>query len=127
MGGKTYRQLTTELFPEEWVYSNLMTYVITTKKQETLNYRIQFKNMSPSALIKQLKKENGKDIWICGGASIINQIIKMDEIDRYHINVIPTILGDGIRLFEQLPKQQKLHLLQTKSYNGITDLVYERR
>ena len=69
----------------------------------------------------------GKNIWICGGADIVKQLVRADVIDQYFINVMPTILGGGIRLFDGLEKERKLKLIKTKSYNGITDLVYERR
>lgn len=36
------------------------------------------------------------------------------------------ILGTGIHLFDMLEKEIKLKLIQTKCYNGIMDLVYER-
>ena len=78
-------------------------------------------------LFRSLKTQPGKNIWICGGASIVNQIMQADSIDRYHINVIPTLLGTGIRLFHNTDIERKLTLLHTQSYNGIVDLVYERR
>lgn len=74
-----------------------------------------------------MKNEAGKDIWICGGADIVKQLLQADLIEQYYINVIPTILGNGIRLFDNLDKEIKLKLIKTRSYNGITDLVYERR
>ena len=78
-------------------------------------------------MAKRLKKENGKDIWICGGANLIQQFVNEDFIDYYYITVIPTILGSGIRLFENARHEIKLRLLNTQSYNGMTDLIYIRR
>lgn len=48
-------------------------------------------------------------------------------IDRYYISVIPVLLGEGIRLFGEFPKQQELFLMKTQSYNGIVELIYERK
>ena len=48
-------------------------------------------------------------------------------IDEYYISVIPTLLGDGIRLFKDKSTEQKLELVSTQNYNGIVDLVYKRR
>ena len=59
--------------------------------------------------------------------NIVNQFITHDLIDRYVITIIPTILGDGIRLFENNLPEKKLKLISTENYNGMTDLVYERR
>lgn len=126
MGGKTYRQITTELSPEEWVYSDLKSYVITRGKNTSAD-NIIFTAENPQDLVNRLKAENGKGIWICGGAEIVRQLIRADLIDRYYISVIPTILGGGTRLFGETEKEIRLSLTETKSYNGITDLVYERR
>ena len=66
-------------------------------------------------------------MWICDRASIVNQFIKSDLIDRYIVIIIPTILGDVIRLFENNLLEIKRNLISAKSYNGMTDLIYEHR
>lgn len=73
--------------------------------------------------MEKLKQQDGKDIWICGGANLVQQIMRADLIDRYYISIIPTLLGKGIKLFGELPKEQKLSLVRTRNYNGIVELV----
>lgn len=34
-----------------------------------------------SFIVNELKREQGKNIWICGGANIIQQLIKKGETD----------------------------------------------
>lgn len=68
---------------------------------------------SPVNLVKRLREENGKGIWICGGANLIQQLVREDMIDCYYLTVIPTILGSGIRLFEKSDYEIKLSLLKT--------------
>lgn len=126
MGWNTYHQIVTELSPTEWIYGNLTTYVITHNKCDS-SEQIRFTDESPVSLLKKLKEEIGKDIWICGGANLIQQLISEDLIDKYYISVIPTLLGTGIRLFGNAEKEIKLKLCKTQIYNGITDLVYVRR
>lgn len=126
MGANTYRQIVTELSPDEWVYPDFTSYIITHTPKESTD-RIRFTDERPCQLVSRLKNETGKDIWICGGASIVKQLMQADLIEQYYINVIPTILGNGIRLFDTFEKEIKLKLIKTRSYNGITDLVYERR
>ena len=126
MGWNTYHQVITELSPEEWVYPEQISYVITHREIPSTE-RIHFTSESPCDLVKRLREEEGNGIWICGGASIVRQLMETDLIDTLHISVIPTLLGDGIRLFGPLEKEQKLRLVKTQSYNGITDLVYEKR
>lgn len=126
MGWKTYAQVVNELSVDEWPYEGMKTYVVT-HQDKTSSEDIIFTSMNPGQLISKLKKESGKDIWICGGANIIHQLLEDNCIDRFHISVIPTLLGNGIRLFNKLDKELQLQLIKTQSYNGITDLVYEKR
>lgn len=126
MGWNTYHQIVTELSPEEWIYNQFTTYVIT-HNEYTSSENIRLTNINPVDLIKTLKKENGKDIWICGGANLVQQLVNEDLIDCYYITIIPTLLGSGIRLFENGKQAIKLRLLNTQSYNGMTDLIYTRR
>lgn len=126
MGWKTYDQITHELSPNDWVYKDLTTYVITHRNC-TSSDMIKFTNQNPIDLVKGLKKEEKKDIWICGGANLIQQLIDEDMIDAYYITVIPVILGSGVRLFGNESREIPLKLIKTQSYNGMTDLIYARR
>ncbi len=126
MGWNTYHQVVTELSPQEWVYNDFTTYVIT-HRNHTSSEKICFVNINPIDLVKSLKEKNGKDIWICGGANIVQQLVNEDLIDCYYITIIPILLGSGIRLFENVNYKIELKLHKTQSYNGMTDLIYTRR
>lgn len=126
MGWNTYHQIVAELSPQEWVYKDFTTYVIT-HNEHISSENIRFVNVDPVEFAKSLKEENGKDVWVCGGANLVQQFVNEDFIDYYYITVIPTLLGSGIRLFENGKNEIKLRLLHTQSYNGMTDLIYERR
>jgi dihydrofolate reductase len=126
MGYATYHQIITELSPGEWVYAGKTCVVISHNKPATSD-DIVFTDQKLDTLLKELRNKDGNDIWICGGASIVNQLIAYDLIDRYWITVIPTILGRGVRLFANHDKETPLKLISTRSYNGMTDLIYERR
>lgn len=126
MGWNTYHQVVTELSPNEWVYDDLFTYVFTHKKIDSTE-NIVFTNDNPIDLLENLKAQNGNDIWICGGANLVQQLMRENLIDRYYISVIPTLLGNGIALFGELSKEKKLSLIKTQNYNGIVELIYERK
>lgn len=126
MGWNTYYQIVTELSIDKWVYDDFTTYVVTHNKKIS-SEKIRFTDESPVELVKKLREENGKGIWICGGANLIQQLVKKDLIDCYYITVVPTILGSGIRLFENTGHEVKLRLLRTQTYNGMVDLIYTRR
>jgi len=61
------------------------------------------------------------------GAQIAQELIAEDLIDTYHLAIIPVILGKGIRLFDSTSQPIELTLTDTKKYNGIIELIYNRR
>lgn len=126
MGDRTYRQIVTELSPGSWPYKDKTSYIITHRR-ESAPREIIFTAEAPEKLLAGLKDGAGRDIWICGGADVANQLIEHDLIDRYWITVAPILLGDGIRLFERRGGLKPLRLVAAERYNGMTDLVYDRR
>jgi len=47
-----------------------------------------------------------KDVAVIGGASTAQQCIKAGLADELHIDVMPVLLGDGLRLFEDIGTAQ---------------------
>lgn len=125
MGYRTYHQIKTQLSPASWPYPNLQSYIITHHTCEAQE-GLRFTNQTPVALVQELKAQEGKDIWICGGAMIASSLIGANEIDEYQIAVIPTLLGKGIPLFRQ---GQKILLegISSRIDNGILECVYKKR
>ena len=123
MGWTTYHQVATELSPCKWVYSALTSYVITHREIASTK-QIRFVDESPGDLVRRLKKEPGKDIWICGGADTAAQLIRKNAIDRYVVSVIPVILGEGIPLFSPPLPQRELELVRSGTENGVLSLTY---
>lgn len=125
LGATTYKQITNELSPDKWVYENLQSYVLTRERiKDTPN--IKYVNVNMKELINRLQNENGKNIWVCGGASLLNQCVKEDLIDEYQITTVPVILGSGIRLFEENNKKIRLELKDTKEENGLIIGIYSK-
>ena len=124
LGYNTYSQIVNELSRDNWVYNDKLTYVFTTKSLESRE-NIIFTSQDLVSLVNDLKGKNGQDIWVCGGANIVKQMINLDLIDKLIISIIPTIVGNGIRLFADC-KNINLKLIKTYTYNGIVDLVYTK-
>lgn len=77
------------------------------------------------AEITKLKKQDGKDIWLYGGAGLIRSFIQADLVDIYRISVHPLALGRGKPLFEDLTERLKLQLMQTRVFrSGVVQLIY---
>ncbi len=123
LGYKTYDQIVTELSPDSWVYADKQSYVITHRDIED-STNITFTDKKLSVLLDELRSVDGADIWLCGGASLVNQAIDDCLVDELAITVAPILLGSGIKLFDCLNRQD-LKLLSSTSYNGFVDLRYE--
>lgn len=126
MGRRTYNQIITSLSPDNWPYKGATSFVLTHDKNICETDNIRFRDINVCQLVSELRKGNGKNIWICGGAEIVGQLIAQNLIDIYHLAVVPVILGGGTRLFETISPKIELRLIQTVKYNGITELIYDR-
>ena len=77
------------------------------------------------ALQEQIKKEKGKHIYCDGGGEIVKLLMEKNLIDEYIISVIPTILGDGKRLFKGGINPLKLKAMPSKHFeSGLVQLHY---
>lgn len=94
MGWNTYHQVTTELAPGEWVYEEFTSYIFTHREPDSME-KIRFVKESPGEFIRSLKRQDGKDIWICGGADIVQQLMSdlFDWMEEAKNSVRPLILG----------------------------------
>ena len=126
LGANTYKQIKNELSPDKWVYENLQSYVLTNEKIKDTE-AIKYVNMNIEKLINKLKQEKGKDIWICGGANLVNQCVKANLSDEYQITTVPIILGNGVRLFEENNKKINLEFKEIKEENGLIMGIYTKR
>lgn len=76
--------------------------------------------------VQRIKEEEGKDIWLCGGAGIIKTFASLDLIDEYVLAIQPIILGRGKSLFNNLPRRINLKLLRAEALaSGVVILNYQ--
>jgi dihydrofolate reductase len=124
VGRKTYEvvlKLTGGDFPQAKQHK---CYVIT--RQDLPNKDgVTFFNGDLEELIITLKKEKGKHIYCDGGGEIVKLLMEKNLIDEYIISVIPTILGDGKRLFKGGINPLKLKAMPSKHFeSGLVQLHY---
>jgi dihydrofolate reductase len=107
-------------------YQNKKFIVLTHSKSKPKEDNVDFFDGDLSKLVRELKESISGNIWIFGGASVCNVLIKKDVIDEYIIGIIPIILGKGKRLFNDDNPKLKLHLEEYSVNQGITILTYSR-
>ncbi len=126
MGRTTYEQVVNELSPDTWVYEGKKCYVASRKKHAS-DKRAEFISDDVVEFVRDLKEQEGKDIWLIGGGKLIDQFVKHDLIDKYIITIIPTLLGYGIPLFLEQNLEIKLRLVGMRAFDGMVELSYVRR
>jgi dihydrofolate reductase len=124
MGRKTYDWIMAHV--PEFVHADKTTFIITrTERQSTENTRFHTGDLSD--LVRRLKTESGKNIFIEGGAEVVKTLLLDDLIDEYVISIIPVLVGGGTKLFEDGRPQQTLKLISTKQFDsGLVQLHYQR-
>ncbi len=105
------------------------TYVITRQEKPTEGNLI-FSTEKLKSLVHWLKyaeeEQTGKDIFCDGGADLVNSLLREDLIDEMIISVIPVLLGNGIKLFQDDRPFRKLELIETKTYeSGLLQVHYK--
>ena len=79
-----------------------------------------------SALTQAKDAARGRDVWLAGGASVVNQYLAARLVDEIDVSIAPLILGAGARLFEGLDRgMPKLKQIRAVDAPGVTHIKYE--
>jgi len=74
---------------------------------------------------RQRTRQAGKDVYVIGGASIDQQLLDADLVDELRIDLVPVLLGNGIRLFDKLRRSPvDLEQVKVTPSQGVTHLQY---
>jgi dihydrofolate reductase len=77
----------THTVPQEWVYEGSPFTFVTEGVEDA---------------VEQARAVTGEKDVAVGAASIAQQCIRAGLLDEVHINLVPVLLGGGVRLFEHL-------------------------
>jgi dihydrofolate reductase len=78
-----------------------------------------------SALEQAREAADGKDVALGGGANVAQQYLKAGLIDEMQIHVVPVLLGDGARLFDNLGDAEiALETTGAVEAPGVTHITY---
>ena len=99
--------------PEEWVYEG-SPYTFVTDGVESA--------------IEQAREAAGDRDVAVGAASIMQQCIRVGLLDEVHVNLVPVLLGGGVRLFEHLGTAPiELESPRVIEAPGVTHLTFRVR
>lgn len=79
-------------------------------------------------VIKKAKQLTDKNIWVEGGAHVVQQFIQRDMLDEMILFIAPVLLGKGIKLFGDLDAYKNYTLRNIRRYGaGMAQLEYTRK
>lgn len=122
LGRKTYDKVLSFGIP--YPHADKQCYVVTRRVRPSED-SITFYRDDVKALVHHLKNGKGKNIFVDGGAEIVQLLQNDSLIDEYIVSIIPILLGNGIRLFKGTTVQEQLQLISCRSFDtGLVQLHY---
>jgi dihydrofolate reductase len=76
------------------------------------------------ALAQARDAAGDRDVFVGGGADIINQYLAAGLVDELELHVVPLLLGGGERLFAGVGQDVKLEQVRVVEAPGVTHLKY---
>lgn len=107
-------------------YKDKDVFVISRTKQGKEEHVTYVNNVVE--LVESLKQKPGKDIYCDGGSEVIKELLDHQLFDDIIISIIPHLLGDGIRLFNEGFIEQDLLFQNTVTYSsGLVQIRYSAK
>ena len=104
-------------------YPTLKQYVFSRSMKASPDENVELVSENAVGVVRELKQETGKDIWLCGGGDLAATVFS--EIDEMIVKLNPVIIGAGIPLFSGAVSPTNLELCDRKIYsNGFILLHY---
>lgn len=76
---------------------------VPARHDPTKGLTFTFVTEGVESAVEQAKAAAGeKDVQVIGGASMAQQLISAGLLDQIQLSLMPVLLGDGLRLFEQI-------------------------
>jgi dihydrofolate reductase len=98
----------------------------TLKKSKWINTDIATGDITDE--IMKLKRQEGKDMVVYGGASFDSSLIKLGLIDEFLLFINPVVIGNGMTIFKDLNEIQEFNLVNSIAFDsGEVLLHYETR
>ncbi|MEM6401923.1 MAG: dihydrofolate reductase family protein [Cyanobacteria bacterium P01_D01_bin.116] len=104
-------------------YPMMKSFVFSCSMKASPDENVEIVSENAIALVKSLKNEAGKDIYLCGGANLATTLFNHNLIDEIILKINPLVMGSGIPLFGEFIKQTSLELTDSKIYDSGVLLV----
>ncbi len=119
MGRRAYAMGDPDMYADNYEYQ-VPIFVLTRnvpqktpKQSERLTFT--FVTDGIESAVRQAKAAAGnRDVTVIGGASTFQECLKAGVVDELELDIMPVILGEGLRLFEHLEDMKPIKLEKVK-------------
>ena len=112
----------------DWPYGTKPVIVLSKsliEAPEKLRDRVRIDASTPQELVEKLSREGYKHIYLDGG-KVIQSFLRDGLVDDMTLTTIPVLIGEGLPLFDNIEKDIKLRLLESRSWeNGFVQSKYQ--
>jgi dihydrofolate reductase len=123
MGRNTYEQIQSW---GEYPYPDKQGFVFSRTIQQEQDENVTFVGVDLASFVRNLKSQDGKHIWLVGGAAIAKTCLESNLVDKFILSIHPIILGEGISLFIPPLPTLNLKLENTQTFDtGLVQLTYQ--
>ena len=122
MGRKTYEMVVSF---GKWPYGDKPVWVCSSNNItpiESSNYQ---PGSTPEEACKAANEMNLKHLWLVGGGRLASSVLKNNILTNISLSIMPIILGNGIKLFGDVPSPIKIKKENHKTHkSGIVQIDY---
>ena len=129
MGSRTYETaLSFEAKGFGWSYGDKPTFVLTSRDLPRIRDTVKLQSGDLAQFVNGHLRRTFRTIWFVGGGVVSGECLRRGLADEVRYSILPVLIGDGIRFFENLDRDIPLHLAEVKAYkSGMLGLCYEVR
>ncbi len=111
-----------------WPYADTPTFVITSRELPSAKTSVEFYSGDLKKLVDEVLAPRFGNIWLVGGALLCQSFLRLDLVDEIRLAIMPVLLGEGLRLFDDSGVESKWNLKNVVAYKmGMVELLYRRR
>lgn len=108
-----------------WPYGDTPTVVVTNRELPSTRKSVEFYSGDLKKLVEEILAPRYGNIWLVGGAMLCQSFLRLDLVDEIRLAIVPVLLGDGLRLFDNSGIETRWHLKNVIAYKtGVVELLY---
>ncbi|MGA2570456.1 MAG: dihydrofolate reductase family protein [Terracidiphilus sp.] len=108
-----------------WPYGDTPAVVVTAREWPPARKSVEFYSGDLKTLVDLKLRPRFRNIWLVGGAMLCRRFLELGLVDEIRLTIAPVLLGDGLRLFGDLPTEKRWNLKNVVAYkSGFVEMSY---